>query len=187
MFTVLTVLLFPVFRVTPFLLFGWVLCLMMFVNCLLKNVVFCLFVIAVLLLKRIVVLGCVLGFLLERPARVFHSMCELVLWSQLSTRCSFQSSVLCCWICLSISAFRVGRVGSEGFCCLMVFRLDIRSRMFCGRSLCLLCCLPLGMLCLSAVSIMFVRMVLAWWGFWGGSMSVRAISISSVKSFQSAL
>ena len=171
-----------------FLLFGSVLCLMTFVNCLLNCVVFCLFVMAMVLLKVMVVFGFGLGFLLVRCAIVFQSMCVLYLWSQVvSSRCCLQMSVLCCCICVSMSLLRLGSVGSFGFCCLMLFLCVIRSRIFCGRSLCLLCCFPLGMWCLSAVSIMFVSILLAWWGFCGISMFVSASSISCVKSSHRAL
>ena len=56
-----------------FLLFGSVLCLMTFVNCLLNSAAFCLFVMAVVFLKVMVVLGFGLGFLFVRLAIVFHS------------------------------------------------------------------------------------------------------------------
>ena len=94
---------------------------------------------------------------------------------------------MCVSISLSISVLRAGSEVSVGFLCLTVFLLVILSLMFCGSSLCLECCFPLGMLCLSAFSIMFVRMVLDWWMFWGGSMLVSASSISWVKSCQFAL
>ena len=145
-----------------FLLFGSVVCLMTFVNCLLNCVVFCLFVMAVVLLKVIVVLGFGLGFLFVRCAIVLQSMCVLYLWSHVeSSKCCFQISVL--WFCIwvSMSLLRFGSVGSLGFCCLMLFLWVIRSLMFCGRSLCLLCCFPFGMWCLSAVSMMFVSIVFA--------------------------
>lgn len=117
---------------------------------------------AVLLLKVIEVLGCDFGFLLERSSRVFQSMWLFVLWSQSSSRCSCQSSVLCSWISLSISVLRVGSDGSAWFCCLVAFLCVMRSLMFWGSSLCLLCCFPLGMWCLSALRMMFVIIVLAW-------------------------
>ena len=128
-----------------FLLFLCVLCCMLFVNCLLNRVAFCLFVMAMVLLKVIVVLGLGRGFLFVRFASVFQSLCVLCLWSQSSSRCCFQRSVLCFCICVSISVFRFGSVGSVGFCLLMLFLFVIRFLMFCGSNLCWLCCFPLGM------------------------------------------
>ena len=86
-----------------------------------------------------------------------------------------------------MSLLRFGSVGSLGFCCRMLFLWVIKSLMFWGRSLCLLCCLPLEMWCLSAVSMMFVSMVFAWWGFRGISMFVSASYIFCVKSSQRTL
>ena len=111
------------------LLLRWVLCWMTFENCLLNRFDFCLLVTAILVLKVIEVFGFVLGFLFERSASVFHSLCALVLWSQLSSRCCCQRSILCCSIALSISMLRTGSVGSEGFCCLVVFLWVILSLM----------------------------------------------------------
>ena len=71
-------------------------CLIMLVNCLLKCSVFCLLVVAFLLLKVMVVLGACLSFLFDRPASVFQSLCDSVLWFQGSVICCFQSSCLWC-------------------------------------------------------------------------------------------
>ena len=117
------------------LLLRWVLCWITLVNCLLKRFVFCLLVTAILLPKVIEVFGVDLGFLFESSARVFQSLCVLVLWSQLSSRCSCQRFVLCCSICLSISVLRAGSDGSVGLFCLTVFLWEIWFLMFCGRSL----------------------------------------------------
>ena len=143
--------------------------------------------IAVVLLKVIVVLVLCSGFLFVRCASVFHSLCVLCLWSQSSSRCCFHSSVLWFCICVSISVLRFGSVGSVGFCLLMLFLCVIRSLMCCGSSLCWLCCFPLGMWCLSAVSIMLVSMVFAWCGFCGISTFVGASSIYCVNCSQCAL
>ena len=65
-----------------------VVCLMMFVNCLLNAFAICLCVVAVLLLKEIVLLWVWVGFLISSPCMVLHSVCVLF-------RCSFHMFVLC--------------------------------------------------------------------------------------------
>ena len=109
-----------------------------------------------------VVFGESLGFLFLRPASVFQSLCELCLWSQSSSRCCFHSDVLCSWMSESMFAFMAGSVGSLWLVCLMVLRCAIRSLMFCGSSLCLLCIFPFGIWCLSALSMMLMIVLLAW-------------------------
>ena len=78
-----------------------VVCLMWFVNCLLKCSYICLSVIAVLLLKVMVMFGVCGGFLCAIPFIVFQSVWVFVLWSQLSVMCCFQSA--CLWFCISLS------------------------------------------------------------------------------------
>ena len=53
------------------------------------------------------------------------------------------------------------RAGSQVFALLMLFLCVILRTMSSGRSLQLLCILPFGMLCLSAISMMFVKIRLA--------------------------
>ena len=70
-----------------------------------------------------------------------------------------------------ISSFKRLRAGSQVFALLMLFRCKILHTMRSGKSLQLLCILPFGMLCLSAISMRFVNMMLAvcmcvgwvWW------------------------
>ena len=57
-------------------------CLMMFVNCLLKQFAICLGVFVIFLLNVIELLCVVGGALLDRPCMVVHIMCVLCLWSQ---------------------------------------------------------------------------------------------------------
>ena len=57
-----------------------------------------------------------------------------------------------------ISSFRSLRAGSQVFALLMLVILHTMSS---GKSLPLLCILPFGMLCLSAISRMFVIIMLA--------------------------
>ena len=60
-----------------------------------------------------------------------------------------------------ISSFRSLRAGSQAFVLLMLFLCVILHTMYSGKSLQLLCILPFGMLCLSAISMMFVKICLA--------------------------
>ena len=60
-----------------------------------------------------------------------------------------------------ISSFRSLRAGSHVFALLMLFLCVLLYTMWSGKSLQLLCILPFGMLCLSAISMMFVKNLLA--------------------------
>ena len=60
-----------------------------------------------------------------------------------------------------ISSFRSLRAGSQVFALLMLFLCVILDTMSLGKSLQLLCILPFGLLCLSAISMMFVKIRLA--------------------------
>ena len=60
-----------------------------------------------------------------------------------------------------ISSFRSLRAGSQMFALLMLFLCVILHTMSSGKSLQLICILPVGMLCLSAISMMFVKILLA--------------------------
>ena len=59
------------------------------------------------------------------------------------------------------SSFKSLRAGSQVFALLMVSLYVIVHTMWSGKSLQLLCILHFGMLCLSAISIMFVKIMLA--------------------------
>ena len=73
--------------------------------------------------------------------------------------------------CMSevISSFRSFRAGSQVFALLMLFLCVILHTMSSGKSLQFLCILPFGMMCLSDISMMFVKILLAvcmlvfWW------------------------
>ena len=68
----------------------YVVCLTVFVNCLLvKQFEICLDVFVILLLNVMELLCVVRGALLDRPCMVFHRMCVMCLWSQSVSRCSF--------------------------------------------------------------------------------------------------
>ena len=60
-----------------------------------------------------------------------------------------------------ISLFRSLRPGSQVFVLLMLFLCVILHTMSSGKSLQLLCILPFGMVCLSAISKKFVKIMLA--------------------------
>ena len=63
-----------------------------------------------------------------------------------------------------ISSFSSLRAGSQVFALLMLFLCGVLHTS--GKSLQLLRILPIGMLCLSAISMMFVKIMLAvciWW------------------------
>ena len=60
-----------------------------------------------------------------------------------------------------IFSFKNLRAGSHVFALLMLFLCVILHTMSSGKSLQLLCILPFGMLCLSAISMMFVKILLA--------------------------
>ena len=65
--------------------------------------------------------------------------------------------------CMSevISSFRSLSAGSQVFALLMLYLCVILHNMSSGKSRQLLCILLLGMLCLSAISMMFVKIMLA--------------------------
>ena len=60
-----------------------------------------------------------------------------------------------------ISSCKSLRAGSQVFALLMLFHCVILHSMGSGKSLQLLCILPFGMLCMSAISMMFVKIMLA--------------------------
>ena len=60
-----------------------------------------------------------------------------------------------------ISSFRSLRAGSQVFALLMLSLCVILHTMASGKTLQLLCILPFGMLCLPAISMRFVKIMLA--------------------------
>ena len=60
-----------------------------------------------------------------------------------------------------ISSFKSLRDGSQVFAFRMLSICVILHTMWSGKSLYLLCILPFGMLCLSAISMMFVKIIMA--------------------------
>ena len=69
----------------------------------------------------------------------------------------------CLCFCMSevFSSFRSLRAGSQVFDFLMLFLCVMLHTMSSGKSLQLLCILPFGMVCLSAIRMMFVKILLA--------------------------
>ena len=125
-------------------------CLTVFVNSLVKQFAICLGV--VVLLVNVVVLFCV-----------------LCLRSQCASRCTFHMFCLCSCMLEVTSSFKSLRAGSQVFALLMLFLCVILHIMWSGKSLQLLYILPFGMLCLSAISMMFVKLCwqcVCWWGWW---------------------
>ena len=110
----------------------------------------CLGVVAILLLHVMDVFRVGRGALLDIPCIGFHRMCVLCLLSQCASKCSFHMFCLCFCMSEVISSFRSLRAGSQAFALLMLFILVI-----------LLCILSFGMMCLSAISMMFVKILLA--------------------------
>ena len=86
-----------------------------------------------------------------------------------------------------ISSFRSLRAGSQGFPLLMLFLLVILHTMSSGKSLQLICILSFGKLCLSAISMMFVKIMLAVCILVGMVVLAKPDSVSSVNCIQSAL
>ena len=60
-----------------------------------------------------------------------------------------------------ISSFKSLGAGSQVFALLMLSLCVILHTMWSGNSLQLLCILPFGVLCLSAISMMFVKILMA--------------------------
>ena len=142
----------------------WVTCLTVFVNCLVKQFAMCLGVVAILLLNVMGVFSVGGGALLDRPCMVFQRMCVLCLWSQCAFKCS---------------PFKSLRAGSQVFALRMLFLCVILHTMWSGKSLQLLCILPFGILWLSAISMMFVKIMLAVCMLVGMGMVVWAKADSS--------
>ena len=135
--------------------------LTLFVNCLVKHFAICLGGVVILLLNVMEVFSVGGGDLLDRLYMVFQRTCVLCMSSQCTYKCSFHR--FCLRFCMSevISSFKSLRPGSQVFALLMLFLCVIFHTMWSGESLELLCILPFGMLCLSAMSIRFVKIMLA--------------------------
>ena len=109
-------------------------------------------VVAIVLLNVMDVFSMGGGPLLDRPCMVFQILCVLFLRSQIVYV-----------FCMSevIFSFRSLRAGSQVFALPILFLCVILHTMWSDKSLQLLCILTFGMLCLSAISMMFVKIMLA--------------------------
>ena len=130
-----------------------------FLNCLLKQFAMCLGVISILVLNVMEVFSVCGSALLDRPC--MQSVCCTCDPSE----CLGAPSICCLRFCMSevISLFRSLRAGSQVFALLMLFLCVILHTVSLGKSLQMQCILPFGtcMLCLSAISMMFVKIMLA--------------------------
>ena len=85
------------------------------------------------------------GFLLDSPLIVFHSMCVFRLWSQCPSRCSFHMPDLCVCMAWLISLFKCSSLLSVGSFALIMSRSFICALMFSGSRGLLGLILPFGM------------------------------------------
>ena len=97
-----------------------VLCMTVFVNCVLNALAICVGEVNVFSLKVMVLfLGCV--FLLASPCIVYQRVCVLCLRSQCVSKCSLHMSNLCVCMRDVISEFSSEIEGSHTYCALMLF------------------------------------------------------------------
>ena len=116
--------------------------------------------------------GCVCYFVVECDGVVWLEVLYSIdhVWSSIECVCcacgpNERLSVpsiwfVCVFVCRNLS-LRSLRTGSQVFALLMLFLCVILHTMSSGTSLQLLCIFPFGMLCLSAISMMFVKIMLA--------------------------
>ena len=106
--------------------------------------------------------ACLTVFVNCESCMVFHRMCVFCA-SGPSERLDAPSICFCLRFCMLevISSFMSLRTGSQVFALLMVFLCVILHTMSSGKSLQLLRIFPFGMLCLSAISMIFVKILLA--------------------------
>ena len=161
-------------------------CLTVFVNCLVKQFAMFLGVVAILLLNVMNAFSVGGGALLDRQCMVFQRICVLCLWSQCASKFSFHRFCLCFRMSEVISSFKSLRAGSQVLALLILFLCVVLHTMWSGKSLQLMCILPFGMLCLSAISMKFVKIMLTVYMLVGMMVWAKADSVSSVNCVQSA-
>ena len=100
----------------------------------------------------------------------------------------FLPYILFVFFCMSkvISSFRSLRAGSQVFTLLMLFLYVILPTMSSGKILQLPCIFPFGMLWLSAISMILVKIMLAVCILVGMVVRAKADYVSSVNCVQSA-
>ena len=84
-----------------------------------------------------------------------------------------------------ISSIRSLRAGSQVFALLMFFLCDFAYYVV-GKSLQLLCILPFGILCFSAIRMMLVKIILAMYMLAGIVVYAKVDTVPSVNCVQSA-
>ena len=90
------------------------------------------------------------------------------------------------WHCGTPTTSRLYPFGAIMFALIMLFLCMILHIMSSGKSIHLLCILPFGMLCLSAISMMFVKILLAVCILVGMVVWAKADTVSSGNCVQSA-
>ena len=90
-----SVMLYPCIFCVALLMDLFVLCVTVFVNCLVKQFAICLSVVVILLLNVMEVFSVCGGALLDRSCMVFQRMCVLCLSSQCASKCSCHRFCLC--------------------------------------------------------------------------------------------
>ena len=115
-----------------------VVCLTVFVNCLLKQFAICLGVVAVVLLNVMEVFSVGGSALLDRPCMVFQRMCVLCLWSQCASKGLFHRFYLFFSMSEVILSFKSLKAGSQVFALLMFFY--VLFCILCGRLRAFNCC-----------------------------------------------
>ena len=164
----------------------------------------CMFCVA--LSKDLFVL-CVCELFVETIHNMFGCVCYFVVECDGVVECAWRSSIgytikcVCCacvpsehlyapsicFVCVFVCLkFRSLRAGSQVFALLMLFLCVILHTMSSGKSLQLLCIFPFGMLCLSAISMMFVKIMLAVCILVGMVIRANADSVFSMNCVQSA-
>ena len=124
------------------------------------------------------------GPLLDRPCIVFQRTCVLCLCSQCASECCFHRFCLCYCMLEVIISFKSLRAGSHVFALLMLFLCVILHTMWSGKSLHLQCILPLGMLCLSAISMLLkIYWPCVCWWVWSSEQK-RILCLPCILSSQ---
>ena len=123
---------------------------------------FCCYFVVILLFNVMEVLSVDRGVFLDGPRMVFQRMCVLCLRSQGASKYFFHRFCLC--LCMSevISSFKSLRTGSQMSALLMLFLWVILHTMWSGKNLQLFCILTFGVLCLSTMSMMLVKIMWVW-------------------------
>ena len=127
------------------------------------------------------------GGLLDILCMVLQRMHVLCLSSQCACKCSIHTFCLCFFMSEVISLFKSLRAGSQVFSLLILFLCVVLHIMWSDKSLQLLCIFPFGMLCFSAISMMFVNKLIGSGMLVSMVVKAKADFVSSVNCVQSAL